>query len=264
MLRRMMFAFRLSRGPAWFLGFALSSAGLISATAAILDEKTEQIYAINATANVTVRNTDGRIFVFGSDATELKVTALKRAFSKERLDRIQIDVAIDGEEVTIETTYPPAANGSILADRSGTVDYLILLPQTCTLLAELARGEVVVEGMRGSGVEARLSTGRILVRNCFTPTRVTLGHGGLDLFYDWWEGTAFSVEADVSEGDLRVGLPLEAGVRLDAASVHGAVRNHLREGEEDRRAVQLTLGDEPRASFRLRTTRGTIKLEKAY
>lgn len=246
---------------------ALLFLGVAVTQGAILEEKSEQVHPISATARITIRNTDGRIFIFGSDASELRITTLKRAFSKERLDGIRINVAIHGEEVAIDTTYPPAPERSVLADRSGTVDYLILAPQTCALAkVELARGEILIEGMRGAGLDAQLAIGRILIRDCFTPTRLSLGQGGMDLFYNWWEpATAFSVEAAIANGDLRVGFPEDAALRLDASSVHGQISNELSDRKtDDRRMLRWTIGAEPRANFQLRTTRGSIRIEKAY
>ena len=62
------------------------------------------------------------------------------------------------------------------ADRSGTVDYIIELPQTCELASvRLDTGEVLIEGMRGSGIHAKLDNGRLFVRNCFANTEFVSG-----------------------------------------------------------------------------------------
>src|SRR6187455_2271641 len=103
------------------------------ATAAVVEETIENSYSIPEKPNITVRNADGRIQVYGWEENEIRLTAFKRAFTKERLDAIEINVEIGDDSVLIDTIYPPPPQGSITADRSGTVEYVILVPQYATI-----------------------------------------------------------------------------------------------------------------------------------
>jgi len=53
-----------------------------------LEEIFEQSYPIEPTANVAIRNGDGAIFVYGSPANEIRVQAIKKAYTYERLKQI--------------------------------------------------------------------------------------------------------------------------------------------------------------------------------
>lgn len=244
--------------------FALIVLGVAAARGAVLEETIEEVHDISPTASLTVRNTDGRIFIYGSDENKLRVTALKRAFTKPRLESIAVRVAKKGEAVTIETSIPQEKEG-LLADRSGTVDYTILLPQTCKLSkVELAKGEILIEGIRESSIEARLGAGRFLVRNCFAEVRLSQGRGGMDVFYAWWEEEPFTVQAQLGEGDLDLSLPIDVRVGIDAATSSGHITNRFAEKKNHQgRALNITLGENPTARFKLRTTSGNIRIDKS-
>src|SRR4051812_33060559 len=106
---------------------------------------TEETFAVGANPTLTVRNTDGRIYVYGADDNEIKVKVYKRAFTQERLDQIAAKISLQGDAMTIDTYYPPVRKG-LFEDRSGTVEYTVLVPQNCTVTsADLSRGEIHIE-----------------------------------------------------------------------------------------------------------------------
>lgn len=245
---------------------ALLTCGSLRA-GAILDDTTEQTFRVGANPTLTIRNTDGRIFVYGSEENEITVKVYKRAFTKERLDKIAPKISLGGDAMTIDTYYPPIREG-LFEDRSGTVEYTILVPQNCTVShLELSQGEVQIEGLRGSGVDVHLTKGRINIRSCFSPMRISLGSGGIDVVYNWWEQGPFSLAAEVAKGDVKLHFPPTAALRLDAATQSGHVRNHLLDdagGGNDVQTLQTPIGAGSEVEFKIRTNDGNIALEKAY
>src|SRR3954469_9982264 len=134
------------RGMAVVLGVLAWWSGAV--WSAPLMEKFEQTYPVPADAEITVRNTDGTIYIYASEENELKIVARTKAYSRERLDAISVQVSIQGSKATIDTKFPPRPKGLSLHDRSGTVDYVIVVPQRCTLAqVELTTGEILVEGL---------------------------------------------------------------------------------------------------------------------
>lgn len=232
----------------------------------VVEDTKEETYPVGAQPSLTIRNTDGRVFVYGSEDGEIKVKAYTRAFTKERLSQIKSSVAVEGDAMTIDTSYPPAAAG-LLADRSGTVEYTVLVPQNCAVKVELSQGEIQFEGLRGLQLEGRLTNGRISLRNCFAPTQVTLGSGGIDVFYAWWEELAFAAKLDVQKGDISLHLSPKAALQLDAATQSGHVRNYFPEESEHGEDVQqlnTAIGGGSDVQFQVRTADGNIKVDKAY
>ena len=232
-----------------------------------LEEITEETYELSATGTLTIRNQDGRIYLYGSDGNELRVKVIRKAFSQERLDQLKVNVAINGDDAVIETAFPQKPEGWSTSDRSGTVEYLINVPQHCTITkAELANGEIMIDGMRGPRVEAHVGNGRIHARNCFTAARYTLERGGMDVFYGWWERRAFSLSAEIAIGNVRVTIPSDANAHIDAATVNGNLQSKFaRPGENLGKALQTTIGDDStNGELLLRAPNGNVRIDKSY
>lgn len=256
---------RRAAGVAIAAFFLLLAPGLHARS--VVEETTQETYALNGSANVTIRNADGRIHVYGTANNEITIIAVKRAFSKERVALIKVNAVVTPESAVVDTIYPPAPEG-MLADRSGTVDYVIYVPQGCTLAsAELANGEVLLDGLRGPSADGRTGKGRILARNCFTNLRLAVGQGGLDVFYLWWEQRAFSLSTEIASGNTRLGLPPNTAARIDVATTSGHIKDRFsKRGQEDGpvRVLNATIGEGSEVDLKLRSASGNISIEKSY
>src|SRR2546428_13102348 len=142
---------------------SLSFVGCGAGADPTLVETVEQTYPLDSTASISVTNRDGAIRIYGG-GDELKMQAIKKAYTAERLNKIKINVVARPNTVSITTDYPPQTTWGF-SDRSGTVDYTIIIPETAQLVrVELANGEVAVEGLRGGGVHERLGSGLLFGR----------------------------------------------------------------------------------------------------
>ena len=196
-----------------------------SAAHRTLEETFEQIYTIDPTANVTVTNSDGAIFVYGSNVNEMQVHAVKKAYRSERLKQIAIDVSTKPGAVSINTKFPPKPKWGLF-DRSGTVDYTIVVPATANIsLVDLNAGEILLDGMRGAKARARLGDGRIFARNCFTNLDLAVRRGNVIMSFDWWEEGRFSAQANITHGNAWAHLPSDAAIHLLADAAQGKIFN---------------------------------------
>ncbi len=151
--------------------------GCGSADNRVLEETFERVYAIEPSARLTIQNRDGVVSIYGSDTGEMRINAVKKAYSQERLNQIGIGVFTKPGAISVITKFPPKPTWA-LSDRSGTVDYTIVVPATAGISAlELDAGEILLEGIRGREVRARLGDGRIFARNCFTSMDLTVTRG---------------------------------------------------------------------------------------
>lgn len=230
----------------------------------VLEQEVEQSYPIDPNASVSIRNLDGSIRIYGGNAAELKLYATKKAYSEERLKQISIDVSAQPNAVSIETKFPPRPKWS-LGDRSGTVDYVLVLPQTCSISRlELCNGEVLIDGMRGANLHANLGNGRMFGRNCYGDVGLAVTNGDLDVAYDWWERRPFSLHAATTNGDVRAFVPGEAAFHLLAATVQGQVVSDFT-GQQDRQAkgprkIDMLVGEKSEAEVNIHATNGDVKI----
>lgn len=235
----------------------------------VLEEIFEQVYSVKPSANITVKNRDGAVLVYGSDANEIRVRAVKKAYSPERLSQIAIDVSAKPGAVSVMTKFPPQPKWA-LSDRSGTVDYTMVVPATATISAlDLNAGEVLLDALRGQEVRARLNDGRIFARNCFTKLDVAINRGTLALSHDWWEEKKFSVRATMAQGNAWCFLPTDSAFHLLAHTPHGRIANDFNDAPVSENAsareikIDQLINGGGQATIEIRVQKGNIKIAEA-
>jgi hypothetical protein len=247
-----------------FVAYSLSLIGCGPAIDRVLEETVERSYKIEPTTSISIKNVDGSIQVYGSPAREMTLQATKRAYTLNRLKQIAVNVSVQPGTIAVETTFPGEPTRG-LRDRSGTVDYTIVVPDTVSISRlELANGEVSVEEMRGQSVHARLGTGRLFAHNCFSNVDVTMGRGTLTLAYEWWEPGKFSVQTNIGDGNALAFLPGDAAFHLIAETVRGKIASDfVAEGEHRAQAmtkVDVLVNGGGEAQVKMHATEGNIKV----
>jgi Putative adhesin len=232
-----------------------------------LEEIVEQTYKVDATATLSLSNTDGSVRIYGTDTTEIKLQAIKKAYSAERLSQILVNVSAQSGSVSIETKYPAKKTWG-LADRSGTVDYTLVVPRTCKISKlDLENGEILIDGMRGEAVQANLVNGRLYAHNCFSDAHLSVITGGLDVSYNWWEQRKFSIDAQIVNGHTHLFIPGDASFHVVAETEDGQIDNAFAEqaqrNGDDVSKIDVVIGTTPGAEFRLRAKNGNIQIGEA-
>ena len=230
----------------------------------IFQETVEKIYPLQGNARFRLKNGDGSVWIYGANISEMKVRAVKKSYRKDRLAQIDVKIDVKPDSVTIDTDFPPKPKWG-LTDRSGTVDYLVILPWFCVLeKVELGTGELFIEGMRGDAVHAEVDNGRMFGRNCFTNLHFSLSSGSLDVGYDWWETHPIGLDARIENGNTRVFLPAEAQFRLHAETGHGLVltdfANNRPSGVTGK--LDLAVGASPDTGMNIQTGSGSVLIKQ--
>jgi hypothetical protein len=256
------------RSMVLLLGVTGALACTVAARDEVLEEIVEQTYPLASNATFTLKSNDGSVRIYGHELPEMRVQAIKRAYSKERLSKIGVNVAVQPGNVSINTNYPPKPKWG-LSDRSGTVDYIIVLPWHCDLQeVELGNGEMLIDGMRGNVVHARLGNGRLFGHNCFTDLHLSIQSGGVDVAYDWWENHAIGLDTTINEGITRLFIPSDAQFRLHAETADGHIYNDFSSKEDrtpgEKVRIDLAIGNDPNADLKVRALEGTINIRELY
>src|SRR5881398_2237223 len=184
----------------------IAFAGLLIASSLpageVLEDVVERRFPLDPSGTFSLRAIDGTVEIFGTNSREVKIVAIKKAFSPERLNAIAIRVDARQNAVNIETTPPPAPRHHF-SDRSGTVEYTINIPQTARIArVELPNGELVIDGMRGASIAASLGSGQLVTHNCFCDQTIHVVQGGLNVFIDWMDARPFAIEAEIDDGNV--------------------------------------------------------------
>jgi hypothetical protein len=247
----------------------VSLAGCSSESDPVIEETFERLYTIQPNADITIQNRDGGILVYGSNANEMRVHATKKAYSHMRLKQIAIDVSVQPTSVSINVNLPPKPRWALF-DRSGTVDCTIVVPATANIsVLRLDAGEVLVDGMRGRSVHARLGDGRMFAHNCFANIDLALQRGNLTVSYDWWEPEKFSVQANITSGNTWAFLPSDAAFHLVAETLYGTIASDFddlpvaRAGSAEAEKIDTLVHGGGQAAIKMRTAYGDVKIVEA-
>src|SRR4051794_23229937 len=83
------------------------SIGCGSSVEKAIEETTEQTQPIDPAGTLSIRNSLGSVRIYGSEGSEMKLSAVKRAWSTNQLKGIALTVSGQPTALSIETTFPP-------------------------------------------------------------------------------------------------------------------------------------------------------------
>ena len=253
------------------LGFWVAVVGcvlLVAPARAVepLEDIVDQKFDVDPNVTLSVQNIDGAIRIYATEEPVVIVQAIKKAYNAERLKGIKVDTKATPGSVAITTSFPPRKNA--ISDRSGTVDYIIVVPQSAKITQlELMNGEVLVEGLRkGGSAKAHLVNGWMIGHNCFGDLDLTVESGRLDVAYDWWESQEMAVKALNFHGQLRAIFPSDASLNLSAIAKEGRIANGFADRKSDSadviHSIAEVIGSDARAAISLEARDGNIRIDK--
>src|SRR5438552_6039075 len=231
----------------------------------VLEDVVEKRFPLDPSGTFSLRAIDGIVEIFGSDSHEVTISAMKKAFSPERLNAITIRIDARSDAINIETTSPPEPRHHFM-DRSGTVEYSINLPQTARIARiELPHGELVIKGMRGSSITANLGTGQLVTQNCFCDQTIHVKQGTLNVFFDWSETRRpISIDATIADGNALARLPSNASFQLHAVAKEGNVWSAFTPSRKqgDGSEIHEVIGNAPATKLNFRADDGNIRISE--
>jgi hypothetical protein len=229
-----------------------------------LTEVVEKSSRIAENGTLRVKIDDGTVRFYGADTPDIYLKATKRAYSAARLQGLNVQLISHNDSVTIEAVSPPKAKWS-LADRSGTIDCTIIVPQYLkNIEAELINGEISIDELRGGNARASVRNGRISARNCFAHVDYVAQNGAIDFYYTWWQAGTYLVKAAIPNGSIGVFVPRGASFQVDAETGGGSITGNLINGDDEphehRKKLVLDIGAGPGPTFQLKSGNGNIRL----
>jgi DUF4097 and DUF4098 domain-containing protein YvlB len=225
----------------------------------------EETHPLNPAGTLQVKNVDGTIRLYGWSNPEVQIKATKKAYSVERLRGITTQISSHPDSLSIETVFPPGKKWS-LRDRSGVVEYVIVIPKNLkTVDLELVNGEISIEGLRDGSARASLVNGRISASNCFANLDYEAKNGAIDFYYKWWEARTYHAQATIPNGSIGVFLPENASFHVEAETRGGVIISNLIDEDEKppdhRKKLARTFGSERGPTFKFNAGNGNIRVQ---
>ncbi|MDT5269697.1 MAG: hypothetical protein QOH49_1883 [Acidobacteriota bacterium] len=235
-----------------------------------LTEEFHQTYTLAAGGRVSLSNINGAVKVQTWERAEVKVDAVKRAYTAERLREAQIKVDASSNRVRIETEYPDSTLR--WSDRDGerhenpaNVEYTLTVPRGVNIdEINLINGNLSIAGVAGP-VKASSINGHLTAVGLSGPVNLSVVNGRLEATLDRLSD-AGDVNLSAVNGPLVVTLPSDANATLRASTVHGGITNDfnlpVRVGEYVGRDLEGRIGTGG-ADVRLSNVNGSVNIRRA-
>src|SRR5215210_404605 len=267
------------RSKRFILGLAALAALVLTAADASLAQRSDrpelteefhQTYPLAAGGRVGLSNINGAVKVQTWERSEVKVDAVKRAYTAERLREAQIKVDASSNRVRIETEYPESSlhwsnRDSERHENPASVEYTLTVPRGVHIdEINLINGNLNIAGLTGP-VKASSINGRVTAAGLSGPVNLSVINGRLEATLDHLAESG-SVNLQSVNGSLVVTIPSDANATLRANTVHGGISNDfnlpVRVGEYVGRNLEGRIG-QGGADVRLSNVNGSVQIRRA-
>ena len=194
-----------------------------------LREEFHQTYPLAADGRVSLENINGSVTISTWDRNEVKVDAVKWAYTRERLTEAKIEVSANAGSIYIKTDYPDF-NQTFTDDRNGrrenpaSVEYTLTIPRGARLDSiELINGGINISGVAGD-VRASSINGRVQARGLTGEARLSTINGRLEATFDRLDASK-SISLNSVNGSVALTIPSDSNAELKANTVHGGISN---------------------------------------
>jgi DUF4097 and DUF4098 domain-containing protein YvlB len=232
-----------------------------------LTEEFHQSYPLTATGRVRIANINGNVHISAWDRNEVKVDAVKRAYSPERLSEATIDVTNTADSVIIKTKYAERNQNFDSRTRensSASIEYTLTVPRGARIEGvELVNGSLDIEGVQGE-VRASLVNGRVKANDLSGEVNLSTVNGSIEVNAARLAESK-GVTLNSVNGSIVLSMPSGASAQVRASTVHGPITNDfgltVEEGQYVGRNLTGQIGSGgPR--IRLNNVNGSISIKR--
>ena len=250
------------------LALTAADSGRAQTTRAELTEEFHQTYPLSATGRVGLSNINGSVRISAWDRNEVKVDAVKRAYTQERLREAEIQVSANANSIEIETEYPEynwTDRDTKRHENPASVEYTLTVPRGARVEeVNLVNGGLDIEGLTGP-IHASSVNGRINARGLSGPVNLSVVNGRLEATLNSLSASG-SVNLSSVNGPLVATIPSDSNATVHADTVHGSISNDfnlpVREGEYVGRELAGRLG-QGGTRVSLNNVNGSIQIKRA-
>jgi DUF4097 and DUF4098 domain-containing protein YvlB len=231
-----------------------------------LTEMFSQTYPLSPAGRVSIANINGDVHINVWDQSSVKVDAVKRAYSQQRLSELTIDVTNSADSVQVKTKYPEERNysGRDREDGWASVEYTLTVPRRARLDgAELVNGSLDVEGVQGD-VHASLVNGTVKASGLGGEVKISTVNGKIEANVAALEA-AKGVQLSSVNGSIVLIVPSGASADVRASTLHGGISNDFGLNVEDGQFVGHSLNGQigsGGARIRLTNVNGSIAVKR--
>ena len=244
----------------FFAGFAIVALSACVAHAFDETERVSRTVAFAPGGEVRVMTFSGRVAITGSDANEVTVEAVRHG-SRDRLDRIKLDIQTSGSLVTIDANHRDSSWFPFRHDTVVDTDLDIKVPRHTDLRVNTFSAPVTIEHVQGSHDVHGFSS-RVRLTDVSGPVQAKTFSGSVEIRVSEWQDRQ-SIDVNTFSGGVELEVPPEARGHVTFNSFSGRLDSELplTLRSASRRSVSGELGSgDAGLSMRFRTFSGNVRI----
>ena len=212
-----------------------------------------------------LKNFSGRVMITASDRPEVAIEAVRRG-TRDRLDRIKLDIHTDGSNVVVVDANHRDRSWSWFefTGRNNVVDtdFDIKVPRRTNLDVSVFSAPVTVDGVEGSHKVHSFSS-RLSLSNVAGPIRAHSFSGSIMIREKSWEPNQ-TIDVDTFSGNVELHVPDNARGTVSFNSFSGRLNSGmpLTLQSSSRRNLKAELGGGGDGTLRFKTFSGSVKIDR--
>lgn len=233
-----------------------------------LQEPFDRTLEVRAGTAVSIDNVNGRIVVTTWDQPRVRIHAIRKAESREALDKLSIDVRQNAGGLSIETRMPKKNDGGGFLDflfgndGNSSIDYDVTIPRSMDLKVENTNGSITASDVAGA-IELSTTNGRIESIRCAGSINAGTTNGAIraELVR---VAPGKPMKFETTNGSITLLVPPSFAANVSAETTNGSIRTDLPVTTKSfsRRELRGTLNGGG-AELGLYTTNGSIEVRSS-
>ena len=242
-----------------FVAFAAPAFG-----ASLFDEteKISRTVAFEPGGTLRVKTFSGRVTITASDKNEVAVEAVRHA-SRDRLDRIKLDIHREGSTLVIDTNHREYSWWDGMRNNVVETDLDIAVPRRTNLDLNTFSAAITVDGVEGSSRVHGFSS-RIQLNDITGSVRAHTFSGPVDIRSKNWQDHQ-SITVDTFSSNIQLHVPENARGHVTFNSFSGRLNSEmpLTLHSSSRRNLSAELGGgADGSSLRFKTFSGSVRIDR--
>ena len=210
-----------------------------------------------------LKSFSGRVTITASDRPEVVIDAVRRA-SRERLNRITLDIHSEGSNVVVvEANHRESSWFMFTGNNVVETDFDIKVPRKTNLDVSVFSAAVSIDGVDGShklnGFSSRMS-----LTDIAGPVKAHTFSGSILIRAKSWDNSQ-SIDVDTFSGNIELHVPETARGRVTFNSFSGHLNSEMPltlRSSGGRRSLTAELGGGGDATLRFKTFSGSVRIDR--
>ena len=187
-----------------------------------INEEIARSFSVANQSDFSLNNINGTVTIISWQESNIKVLANISAQTQESRDDMTINMAQQGQSVTVSTDYKE--NGYRYNKQSAKVDYQVWLPADTNLSdIELINGSLIIKNISGK-IAAQVVNGSIKASGLSGNSEISSVNGSVDVVYSLDATNVNNIELETVNGSIKLYLPENINADITADTMHGNIK----------------------------------------